>query len=576
MQSFTVKSILLLLFPIFSLAQVGVNTTTPQGAIDVTSTNNGILVPRVALSSTADVTTVVNPQGGALAISTLVYNTTASGTAPDTVVPGFYYWDGTRWVPISGTRDWSLNGNSAITTPATPATYGTSTIGNTENFIGTTDAQDVTFATDNIERMRIANGSGNVGIGTASPTYKFQVTDPTILATASYAENTYAGNFDGTGIRGVSVNAPGYGIGGSFSGGYRGALVTNPATNYNGTTVGLLATSTGTTGVGTRVGGQFSASGGLNNYGIIVPPAGGQVGIGTSNPTNKLHVADNVAGNTTLRSENTYVGNTDGIGVLGRSENNPGYGIGGRFNGGYAGIEAGSGNNYSGTTYGVLATASGNAGTRYAVYGVASGVGTGTRVGGYFNAYGGTTNRAIEAVGTVRINDGTQGAGKVFTSDAAGNGSWQSSAIDNVVGVLGGAGASIPYNLANYVQTGSYIVLPPGKFAVNVTMLLSKASLTYSPNNSFFWVRSTFSNSGGLNPLPSPDIIGSNLCSGNYPGSSIYALLTGTIIIHNTTAANRIYYYVAGSVVTNNTTQTITNFGGTYWAENNIIAYRLN
>ena len=88
----------MLFMPLLSLAQVGINTTTPNAMLDIDSDEHGILIPRVALLSASDATTVVNPQGGALEISTLIYNTaTASG-----VIPGFYYWNGTLWVPIGG------------------------------------------------------------------------------------------------------------------------------------------------------------------------------------------------------------------------------------------------------------------------------------------------------------------------------------------------------------------------------------------------------------------------------------------------------------------------------------------
>ena len=53
-------------------------------------------------------------------------------------------------------------------------------------------------------------------------------------------------------------------------------------------------------------------------------------------------------------------------------------------------------------------------------------------------------------------------------------------------------------------------------------------------------------------------------------------MLTGTVVINNATAGNKTYYYIAGNVVTHNTNQNITGFGSTYWAEDNIIAYRLN
>jgi hypothetical protein len=168
---------LALIIPIFTYAQVGVNTTTPNAMLDVNSTNNGMLVPRVVLTSAIDVATVVNPQGGALINPTLVYNTVTAGVVPNNVSLGFYFWEvaSNKWIPIGGGKDWLLNGNSAITSPTLPATYGTSTIGTTENFIGTTDNNDVTIATNNIERMRVERTTGDIGIGTANPTEKFHM-----------------------------------------------------------------------------------------------------------------------------------------------------------------------------------------------------------------------------------------------------------------------------------------------------------------------------------------------------------------------------------------------------------------
>lgn len=91
---------LLIVTPIALTAQVGVGTTNPQARLDVTADNNGILIPRVALTSTIVAAPVVNPGGEALPISTLIYNTTTAGEAPNNVVPGFYYWNGTTWQPV--------------------------------------------------------------------------------------------------------------------------------------------------------------------------------------------------------------------------------------------------------------------------------------------------------------------------------------------------------------------------------------------------------------------------------------------------------------------------------------------
>lgn len=54
---------------------VGINTTTPDGILDVNSNVHGIVLPRIALTSTNVAAPVTNPQGGALAVGTVVYNT---------------------------------------------------------------------------------------------------------------------------------------------------------------------------------------------------------------------------------------------------------------------------------------------------------------------------------------------------------------------------------------------------------------------------------------------------------------------------------------------------------------------
>ena len=142
------KTTLLLFFTSISIyAQVGIGNTNPQGALDVTSTNDGILVPRIALTNTTTAT-ILTPTK-----SELVYNTATAGD----VTPGYYYWETTptvasdRWVRlVSGTlsNDWSITGN-------TGTTAGT-------NFIGTTDAQDLRFKTQGTDRLNISNTNGQL------------------------------------------------------------------------------------------------------------------------------------------------------------------------------------------------------------------------------------------------------------------------------------------------------------------------------------------------------------------------------------------------------------------------------
>jgi uncharacterized protein (TIGR02145 family) len=52
-----------------SIAQVGVGTTSPAGALDIVSTSSGLVLPRVANTDA-----VVNPNGGAIENGTMVYD----------------------------------------------------------------------------------------------------------------------------------------------------------------------------------------------------------------------------------------------------------------------------------------------------------------------------------------------------------------------------------------------------------------------------------------------------------------------------------------------------------------------
>ncbi len=84
----------------FSLLAQGVGIGAPpnnKAALDVQSTDKGMLVPRVALTSRSSST----PLGAGIEPSMMVYNTATSGTAPDNVIPGYYFWDGTQWKPFS-------------------------------------------------------------------------------------------------------------------------------------------------------------------------------------------------------------------------------------------------------------------------------------------------------------------------------------------------------------------------------------------------------------------------------------------------------------------------------------------
>jgi len=95
-----------------------------------------------------------------------------------------------------------------------------------------------------------------------------------------------------------------------------------------------------------------------------------------------------------------------------------------------------------------------------------------------------------------------------------------------------------------------------------------------APQNSAFWLRSTFADDASGNEH-SNDIVGPYLASGCLVGPATYNCLTGTIIINNTSGASKTYYYAAGQVVAYNNYQTIGNFGGGAWNEDHIVAFKL-
>ncbi len=83
-------------------AQTGIGTTTPNASakLEVASTDKGFLPPRVALTATNAFSPIVGTAANAAGL--LVYNTASAGATPNNVVPGYYYWNGTAWIQISG------------------------------------------------------------------------------------------------------------------------------------------------------------------------------------------------------------------------------------------------------------------------------------------------------------------------------------------------------------------------------------------------------------------------------------------------------------------------------------------
>jgi len=107
------KNILILLFLglYFAgslVAQVGVNTTEPQGALHLNSSTTGLVFPRVPLSSSNTEAPVINPNAPSLVPGTVVYNTSSTSTGSNDVYPGIYAWNGTEWEPQFPMEDYKI------------------------------------------------------------------------------------------------------------------------------------------------------------------------------------------------------------------------------------------------------------------------------------------------------------------------------------------------------------------------------------------------------------------------------------------------------------------------------------
>ncbi|MES2140498.1 MAG: hypothetical protein V4511_12390 [Bacteroidota bacterium] len=90
-----------------SFAQnVGINTTgnapNSSSLLDINASpgnNKGILIPRIPLTAT-NTGLPISPLPGVSETGLMVFNTATAGVAPNDVVPGFYYWNGTAWAPL--------------------------------------------------------------------------------------------------------------------------------------------------------------------------------------------------------------------------------------------------------------------------------------------------------------------------------------------------------------------------------------------------------------------------------------------------------------------------------------------
>lgn len=337
-----------------SFSQVGINTSSPDPSsmLDVSATNKGVLFPRVALTGTDDDSTILNP-----ALSLLIYNTTTTAD----LIPGFYFWNGSTWNTISegssgtgGSSDgWALNGNNVDGT----------------KFLGTTNYISLKFKVNNSQFASFdpqggmalgygaaANENNSIAIGTnANASNSNQATAVGASATASgfqsvalgYNAKAITGNstlalgnsatasgFQATAI-GVNAkastnnNALAVGTNSEATGESSSAIGTSSkATGQHAVAIGTSSLSTGANSFALGYNSEASAQNSIaigngsvaNNSNTIiignnlsVPTWDAtKVGIGTSNPTEKLEVKGTIKIDGSLKLQNGTLKIADG------------------------------------------------------------------------------------------------------------------------------------------------------------------------------------------------------------------------------------------------------------------------
>lgn len=263
MKTKLIVAFIAVLISIITYGQVGIGTTNPHPSsiLHLSSTNKGLLLTSISLSSVTDASTIPSPAPGLL-----VWNNGSGGLTP----AGLYYWNNSQWNFLSATGSgsattgWNTNGSN----------IGSFSGASTTLSIGTSTFDDLIFKVNNINAGRLGtNGSVVFGAGTSSSQNGVAI-----------GTNSTANNNESTAI-GAGSNAAGFQ---SLALGYNAKTNSNneTAVGNNAQTNGQNSTALGT---GTNASGQnstalgFGASTAQANA-IVIGNSSANVGIGTGTP----------------------------------------------------------------------------------------------------------------------------------------------------------------------------------------------------------------------------------------------------------------------------------------------------
>ncbi len=416
----------------------------------------------------------------------------------------------------AGGSGWGLTGNSGTV-------EGT-------NFIGTSDDKSLSLKVNNQTRLFLSNESngigslGKVGINTITPAQLFHIKDTEVPA--NFLDDDGDGLIDETEHELVFTNYGRLGIGTSAPSAsldIMGNIKITDGTQGAGKV--LTSDATGVATWQTASGGGLTGSGTLNYLPKFTPDGtslgnslifddGSYVGIGTATPT---YLFD-VRANTVSAAVNFENANPNGW-ALRAAATGSGYGVYGQSSTGIGIYGTAS------TGKGVRGYATGSGG--YGIQGLAiNGAYAGIFTGGNVGIGTLTPVASLDILGTIKISDGSQGAGKVLTSDANGLATWQTAGGGSGWGLTGNSGT---VDGTNFIGTTDNVPL-------SFRVANQKAGrIEFSSYNTFFGRESGNVNStGSVNTANGAYSLASNTTGTRNTAIGVNTLVNSSTGINNT------------------------------------------
>jgi microcystin-dependent protein len=364
-------------------------------------------------------------------------------------------------------------------------------VGNAALYLGTTGTNNTAVGNG---AMYYTSGSGNSAFGVSSLYSNTTGNNNIAVGINALYSNTSASNLVAVGDSALFNNTSGTGntavgnqaLAGNITGSY------NTVLGYSADVSGSNLTNAAAIGYQAKVSASNAmVLGGTGTYAV-------NVGIGTTAPQNQLDVFTTTGGINAISGINTGLLN---------------------------GVGWGPGENYSG-----LSGRSGNGSVQYSagVYGyqIGSGVNSGGVVGafsaGLWGALGYTDNASniwgvysqgnLNVQGHVQILDGTQAAGKVLTSDANGNGSWDTIPKTPTVSVkfcIVAFGVFPTQGSGNFTTPVIGEIFPfAGNFAPSGTLFCNGQLISIASNNALFSILGITYGGNGTTNFALPNLNG--------------------------------------------------------------------